>query len=216
MFERFTRGAREVVIGAQDEARRLHHPLITTPHLLLSLLSGEAADLLEAHGVTAEAARGEFAELLRQDPRIADDDTAVLAAIGIDMAAIRAAVEATFGPGALDRPSTLPEQEQPGLLRRLLPRRTRSTARPADEMAALRQGRGNGFGHVPFSPASKKAMELSLREAIRLGSGEIRPEHLTLGLMRTGDGAAAVLLHRLGVDAAAVRRDAEQRLRRSA
>jgi len=55
-------------------------------------------------GVTAQAVRDELAGLVEQHPRAADDDAAVLAALGIDMARIRAAVEANFGPGALDRP----------------------------------------------------------------------------------------------------------------
>jgi ATP-dependent Clp protease ATP-binding subunit ClpA len=42
-------------------------------------------------------------------------------------------------------------------------------------------------GHVPFSRGSKKALELSLREAIRLGDGYIGTEHLLLGLVRAGD-----------------------------
>jgi ATP-dependent Clp protease ATP-binding subunit ClpA len=41
--------------------------------------------------------------------------------------------------------------------------------------------------HVPFSRGSKKALELSLREAIRLGDGYIGTEHLLLGLVRAGD-----------------------------
>jgi hypothetical protein len=35
MFERFTREARQVVTGAQQECRRLGHPHIDTVHLLL-------------------------------------------------------------------------------------------------------------------------------------------------------------------------------------
>ena len=41
MFERFTEPARQVVAGAQEEARRLHHHHIGTEHLLLALLERE-------------------------------------------------------------------------------------------------------------------------------------------------------------------------------
>lgn len=41
--------------------------------------------------------------------------------------------------------------------------------------------------HVPFSRAAKKCLELSLREAIRLGAGRIGSEHLLLGIVRSGD-----------------------------
>ncbi|MGI8416146.1 MAG: Clp protease N-terminal domain-containing protein, partial [Nakamurella sp.] len=38
MFERFTDGARRVVVLAQEESRLLNHPFIGTEHLLLGLL----------------------------------------------------------------------------------------------------------------------------------------------------------------------------------
>jgi ATP-dependent Clp protease ATP-binding subunit ClpA len=42
-------------------------------------------------------------------------------------------------------------------------------------------------GHRRFARASKKALELSLREAIHLGDSFIGTEHLLLGLIRSGD-----------------------------
>ena len=39
MFERFTTEARQTVVGAQTEARRLRHRWIGTEHLLLALLA---------------------------------------------------------------------------------------------------------------------------------------------------------------------------------
>jgi ATP-dependent Clp protease ATP-binding subunit ClpA len=42
-------------------------------------------------------------------------------------------------------------------------------------------------GHLPFSRVAKKSLELSLREAIRLGDGFIGTEHLLLGIVRAGD-----------------------------
>jgi ATP-dependent Clp protease ATP-binding subunit ClpA len=39
-------------------------------------------------------------------------------------------------------------------------------------------------GHVPFSRAGKKALELALREGLQLGHNYIAPEHLLLGLIR--------------------------------
>jgi ATP-dependent Clp protease ATP-binding subunit ClpA len=215
MFERFSHSARAVVVGAQDQARSLGHRYITTPHLLLALLDSDAGDLLREHGLSADAVRADLAELLGRDPRAADDDAAVLAALGIDMARIRAAVEANFGPGALDA-DLIPPDGDGGLLGRLRRHRPRRPGTPPrDELEALRH-RGRTSGHLPFGPLAKKTLELSLRESLRLGSGGIGPEHLTLGLLRCGDGAAAVVLDRLGADVAGIRHDAEQRLRRSA
>jgi ATP-dependent Clp protease ATP-binding subunit ClpA len=53
-------------------------------------------------------------------------------------------------------------------------------------------------GHVPFTPRGKKVLELSLREALRLGHNYIGTEHVLLGLLREGEGMAAQLLTRLG------------------
>ena len=60
-------------------------------------------------------------------------------------------------------------------------------------------------GQVPFTPRAKKALELSLREALALGHHYIGTEHLLLGLLREGEGVAAQVLTRLGADHAQVR-----------
>ena len=55
-------------------------------------------------------------------------------------------------------------------------------------------------GHIPFTPRAKKVLELSLREALQLGSDYIGTEHILLGLIREGDGVAAQVLVASGVD----------------
>lgn len=59
------------------------------------------------------------------------------------------------------------------------------------------QGRWHG-GHIPFDKPSKKALELGLREAIRLGDRHIGTEHLVLGLLWPG-GTAHTILDARGV-----------------
>jgi ATP-dependent Clp protease ATP-binding subunit ClpA len=63
-----------------------------------------------------------------------------------------------------------------------------------------------------FTPRAKKALELSLREALAAGDREIGPDHVVLGLLREGEGIAAriLALHGVRLDdvLAAVRRDA--------
>jgi ATP-dependent Clp protease ATP-binding subunit ClpC len=49
------------------------------------------------------------------------------------------------------------------------------------------QGQQQPTGHIPFTPRAKKVLELSLREALRLGDGFIGSEHILLGLLRSGD-----------------------------
>jgi ATP-dependent Clp protease ATP-binding subunit ClpC len=58
---------------------------------------------------------------------------------------------------------------------------------------------------MPFCRRAKKAIELTLREAISLGERDLRTEHLVLGLLREGDGVAAQLLTERGVTLAAAR-----------
>jgi ATP-dependent Clp protease ATP-binding subunit ClpC len=53
--------------------------------------------------------------------------------------------------------------------------------------------------HTPFSPQAKKTLELSLREANRLGHNYIGTEHILLALIGEGGGAAQ-LLAGAGVD----------------
>lgn len=55
-------------------------------------------------------------------------------------------------------------------------------------------------GHIPFSKRAKKVLELSLREALRLGHDHIGTGHVLLGLIREGDGCAPQILIATGVD----------------
>jgi ATP-dependent Clp protease ATP-binding subunit ClpC len=60
-------------------------------------------------------------------------------------------------------------------------------------------------GHIPFTPRAKKALELSLREALVLKHNYIGTEHILLGILREGEGLAARVLLDLGADLAAAR-----------
>jgi len=60
-------------------------------------------------------------------------------------------------------------------------------------------------GHIPFTPRAKKVLELALREALQLDHKYIGTEHILLGLIREGDGVAALVLVRLGADLNRVR-----------
>jgi ATP-dependent Clp protease ATP-binding subunit ClpA len=57
----------------------------------------------------------------------------------------------------------------------------------------------------PFTPRAKKALELSLREALQLGHNYIGTEHMLLGVVREGEGVALQVLRELGADPDAVR-----------
>ena len=65
---------------------------------------------------------------------------------------------------------------------------------------------------IPFTPRSKKVLELSLRESVQLRNNYIGTEHILLGLMREGDGVAPQVLVKLGVDLNRVRQQVIQLL----
>ncbi|WP_267883919.1 Clp protease N-terminal domain-containing protein [Kitasatospora aureofaciens] len=78
-------------------------------------------------------------------------------------------------------------------------------------------GAGSGPGgskpaRSPFGQGAKKALELSLRESLRLKSGEIGVGHLLLGVLRVEDGAGLRVVADHGLDPAAVRRAVEAKL----
>jgi ATP-dependent Clp protease ATP-binding subunit ClpC len=62
-------------------------------------------------------------------------------------------------------------------------------------------------GQIPFTPRSKKVLELTLREALSLGHNYIGTEHLLLGLVRENEGVASRILLDFGVDAETVRNE---------
>src|ERR671933_216922 len=67
-------------------------------------------------------------------------------------------------------------------------------------------------GQAPFTPRSKKVLELALREALQLGHNYIGTEHILLGLIREGEGVAAQVLVKLGADLNRVRQQVIQLL----
>ncbi|NUP49991.1 MAG: Clp protease [Catenulispora sp.] len=194
MFERFTPGARAVVIVAQDAARSLGHRHIGTEHLLLGLLR-------DTDGVAGRALAGAGAdyagvvagiERIEQKPAadLAEKDKAALRTIGIDLDRVRAAVEEAFGPGVLDSGPHGETCRSPWWRRR-------------QRQAQRRQGAPRG--HIPFTPRAKKVLGLSLREALKFKHDYIGTEHVLLGMLREGQGLAGRILTEDGVNLAQVR-----------
>ncbi|WP_254206006.1 Clp protease N-terminal domain-containing protein [Nocardia alni] len=102
---------------------------------------------------------------------LGEDDAAALRSIGIDLEAVRASLEETFGADALDRS-------------------------PAAEKPRGRFGFGDGMksGHIPFDRDGKKALELSLREAVSRGDKTIEAAHVLLGVLRAANEPTRELL----------------------
>src|ERR1022692_4577305 len=67
-------------------------------------------------------------------------------------------------------------------------------------------------GHIPFTARAKKVLELSLREALQLDHNYIGTEHILLGLIREGEGAAAQIMTDVAGDLDRVRERVEEML----
>jgi ATP-dependent Clp protease ATP-binding subunit ClpC len=68
------------------------------------------------------------------------------------------------------------------------------------------RGQRGPSGHIPFTPRAKTVLELSLREALRLGDNHIGTEHILLALTEEAEDGAAQVLARFGADPVSIRR----------
>jgi ATP-dependent Clp protease ATP-binding subunit ClpC len=66
--------------------------------------------------------------------------------------------------------------------------------------AIIGRGTEQPSAHIPFTPRSKKVLELAWGEAHELSHEHIGTGHILLGLIREGDGVAAQVLVRRGID----------------
>ena len=134
----------------------------------------------------------------------ADGDGArLLAGFGVDAAGVRDDVVRIVGRGEddidHDALATL------GIDLEAVRERVERAFGPGALSRRRRCRRGVLGRHVPFTARAKKALELTLREAINLDERNLRTEHLVLGLLREGDGVAARILTERGVTHAAAR-----------
>ncbi|GEL94534.1 Clp protease N-terminal domain-containing protein [Cellulomonas composti] len=148
MFERFTHDARTAVEQARVEAGALGAQRIDAGHVVLGAVSEP-----DAVATLALARLGASADDVRDILRARPDgplDADALAAIGIDLDAVRTQVEATFGPGSLDgAPGSRPRGFDPSA-KKLLEVALREAVRLRDRridtghllLAAARVGEG--------------------------------------------------------------------------
>jgi ATP-dependent Clp protease ATP-binding subunit ClpA len=187
MFERFTRSAKRTVEGAQIQARALGHTWIGTEHLLLALL---AEDL----GVA----------------------TRVLHQAGVDTGRFTAQLEATLGTTEEDWAGDADALRTIGIDLDEVRRRVEEHFGPGALDAGPREcKRGWRGGHIPFTPKSKRALELALREALRLGHKYIAGEHVLLGILRDHSALATRLLEELGCPPADLRDQLVEEMRKA-
>ena len=127
----------------------------------------------------------------------------LLAGFGVDATAVREDVVRTVGRGEDDiDPDALATL---GIDLEAVRERVERAFGPGALSRRGRCRRGGTSATVPFTPRAKKALELTLREALSLGARDLETEHLVLGLLREGDGVAAKVLAERGVTLAAAR-----------
>lgn len=229
MFERFTPEARTVVIHAQQHARRLGHRYIGPEHILLATVSVGApvGAVLREFGLVPDRVEEEIVGRVGLGAGaglFGDLDRDALATIGVDLDAVRARIEASFGADALIRAGQafqgVPRRSRlnprravpPHLLRRWRRRRRRHIprAQPPYPKPADATGRYQAIGaapgsHLPFTPRAKKIMELALREALELRDSHIGVEHIALALIHVNGGLVPAVLAALDAPAPKLR-----------
>jgi len=218
MFERFTEEARTLVARAVEHAHRLGHRYVGPEHILIAAVStGQPASaVLRAHGVTPELVEEEIVRLF------GGLDKDALATIGIDLDAVRARIEASFGPQALARaaqtahrdPRRRPGPRPPQVVREWRRRRRARRAMISAPAPGPRPPEATGrycapgprpSGHIPFTPATKKILELTVREAVARHDSQIGVEHIALALTTIKQGLVPQILSAAGAPAAALR-----------
>jgi ATP-dependent Clp protease ATP-binding subunit ClpA len=165
VFGRFTEPAHQVQDLTREEAERAGHRYLGPEHLLLGLLAkghSRAAQLLRTAGVQLAAARTALAHLADRGvvpaPRPSDDQ--LLGTLGIDLDTIRHHTERRFGAQAVGEATW------------------RVTRR--------RWWRGSRVVWTPLCGPpldAKRALQLASQQAHALGHGEVRPDHLLLGVL---------------------------------
>jgi len=226
MFERFTDDARTLVVHAQHHARRLGHRYIGCEHLLLAAVSAgqPASAVMCAHGLTPQLVEEEIVRRVGLGAGaglFGGLDRDALATIGIDLDAVRARIEASFGPQALANaaqavtggPRRRPGPRPPRLVRTWRRRRRARRAvsvparapRPPEATGRYCAPGPPPTGHIPFTPAAKKILEDSLREALALHDSHVGVEHVALALTAIEKGLVPPLLSAAGAPAQALR-----------
>jgi len=227
MFERFDDDARTVVVHAVEHALRLGHRYVGGEHILLAVVfaSQPASMVMRAQGVTPDLVEEEIVRRVGLGAGAGlfgglDEDA--LATIGIDLDAVRARIEASFGPQALARaaqaahrdPRRRPGPRPPRLVRRWRHQRQARRAmisapapgpRPPEATGRYRAPGPRPSGHIPFTPAAKKILELTLREAVARQDSQIGVEHIALALTTIKQGLVPQILSAAGAPAAALR-----------
>ncbi|GHA33753.1 peptidase [Streptomyces tauricus] len=195
MFERFTKDARAVVLGAVGHAERLEAEAVEEQHLLLALLDREASRASFALTSLGLAGRRESVQRALAEARrrggLSRADTDALSGLGIDVSAIVSRVEEAHGEGALEAAHG----------------NTKGNGRGDGHDSGRGKGWWSGFvgGRRPFARGAKDVLTESLRMALAQQDRHIGDEHLLLALAAR-PGVPSEVLADHGVTYVALRR----------
>jgi len=183
MTRNFTENANAIVVQAYEHATRLGHPYLGGEHLLLALAAvGQGAgDVLREHGATPGRVEAEIVRL-SGGGLFGDLDRGALAAVGVDIDAVRATTEASFGQEALTRAA----------------RAVHRKPRWFDPRPAAFAGRDGAY--LPLGPGAGQALQDARREAQARGATQPAVvEDLALGILAVSEGLVPTVLSALGV-----------------
>jgi hypothetical protein len=188
MTRNFTGDANAIVVQAYQHAIRLGHPCLGGEHFLLALAAASqpAGAVLREHGVTPGRVEPEIARL-SAGGLFSDLDRDALAGVGVDIDAVRAATEASFGREALARAA------------RAVYRKPRwFSPRPAAFV-----GRDGAF--LPLGPGARQALQRARREAqARHATQPAGVEDLAVGILASSEGLVPPVLSGLGMSGPAL------------
>jgi ATP-dependent Clp protease ATP-binding subunit ClpA len=142
---------------------------------------------------------------------LAADGNTLLSSFGVTHEALVGEVLREIGPG---RPADAAALASIGIDLAEVRRRVEEAFGPG---ALERTRAGRVFcSERRFTPRSKKALELAMKDARRLGHGYLGPEHLLLGVLAVREGVAVKLLEALGASPDRIREAVLDRLGRAA
>jgi ATP-dependent Clp protease ATP-binding subunit ClpA len=175
VFGRFSEQAHRILDLAREEAEQCGHRYLGPEHILLGVLAegqSGAARMLRTRGVDLAAARSALVRLAGHGvvPAPRPGNAELLGTLGIDLDVVRRDTEQTFGFQAVGE---------------------------ATWRVTRRRGwRGQRVVWTPLCGppmVAKRAMQLAGERARALGHGEVRPEHLLLGVLEDAHQPASMV-----------------------
>jgi ATP-dependent Clp protease ATP-binding subunit ClpA len=183
MTRHFSEDASDLMVQAYEHAIRLGHPYLGGEHLLLALAGADkpAGAVLREHGAPPERTEAEIVRL-SGGGLFGDLDRDALATVGVDIDAVRATTEASFGREALNR----------------VARGVHPKPRWFDPRRRAFVGPEGAF--LPLGPGAGQALQAARREAqARPAAQPASVEDLALGILAITEGLVPPVLSRLGV-----------------